>query len=86
MPIARKTACAYLAAQHFETDISPTAALQVAQQVFEGQRHKAGEFETSSTLQRVFKNFADLQEELPSLAERIYGTMVAHATTTEADA
>lgn len=86
LPIARKTACAYLAAQHFETDITPTAALQVAQQVFEGQRHKAGEFETSSTLQRVFKNFADLQDELPSLAERIYGTMVAHVTTNEADA
>jgi exodeoxyribonuclease V gamma subunit len=91
LPVARKTACAYVAAKHFEQDpVSPNAAMQAAEKVFDGNRN-IGEFESSSTLQRVFKSFADLQTELPDLAERLYGAMVANAklmsaTQTEADA
>jgi hypothetical protein len=68
-------------------------AMQAAQQVFDGNRNLTGEYESSTTLQRVFHGFADLQNELPDMAERLYGTMVRTArllsdaqTTEEADA
>jgi hypothetical protein len=67
--------------------------LQAAQQVFDGNRNLTGEYESSTTLQRVFHGFADLQNDLPNMAERVYGTMVRSArllsaaqSTEEADA
>jgi hypothetical protein len=67
--------------------------LQAAQQVFDGNRNLTGEYESSTTLQRVFHGFADLQNDLPDMAQRVYGTMVKSArllsaaqTTEEADA
>jgi hypothetical protein len=55
------------------------AALKTAQQVFDGNRNLTGEYESSTTLQRVFNSFADLQSELPDMAERVYGKMVKSA-------
>ncbi len=92
LPVARKTACAFLIAKLAEPEQAlPQAAMQVAQQVFEGNRNIQGEFESSTALKRVFTNFSDLQHELPALADRIYGAMVSHAklvsaTHTESDA
>lgn len=80
LPVARKTACAFAMTQHTSLDPASTdAALQAAQHVFDGNRNLRGEYESSTTLQRVFKSFADLQNELPDLAERVYGTMVKNA-------
>ena len=47
--------------------------------MFDGNRNLTGEYDSSSTLQRVFHDFADLQEALPDMADRLYGTMVKNA-------
>lgn len=102
LPVARKTACAFVMAmpanqgeeqKENQTQSAVEVALQVAQQVFNGNRNLTGEYESSTTLQRVFHGFADLQNELPSMAQRVYGTMVKSArllsaakTNEEADA
>jgi exodeoxyribonuclease V gamma subunit len=82
LPVARKTACAFAMAMrtsHEEDPAKSEAALQAAQQVFDGNRNLTGEYESSATLQRVFKSFTDLQLVLPEMAERVYGTMVKSA-------
>ena len=82
LPVARKTACAYVMAQHTQPSQDAHAsdlAMQAAQQVFDGNRNLTGEYESSTTLQRVFHGFADLQNDLPNMAERVYGTMVKSA-------
>ena len=83
LPVARQTACAFLTALRAtdpaQASSTAHAALQVAQQVFEGHRHLTGEYADSTALQRVFNSFEDVQHELPSLAERLYGAMVTHA-------
>ena len=85
LPVARKTACAFvmaMSANQAEKDqgTNTTAlALQAAQRVFDGNRNLTGEYESSTTLQRVFDGFADLQNDLPDMAERIYGAMVKSA-------
>jgi exodeoxyribonuclease V gamma subunit len=80
LPVARKTACAFLMAQHTAQDTNAVdAALQAAQQVFHGNRNLTGEYDSSTTLQRVFHSFAEIQDELPHLAERMYGAMVKRA-------
>ena len=82
MPVARKTACAFVMSQQsgLEKESAKLAnALQAAQQVFDGNRNLTGEYESSATLQRVFDGFADLQDALPDMAERVYGAMVKSA-------
>jgi exodeoxyribonuclease V gamma subunit len=82
LPVARKTACAFEMAMPANQDEEKSAvevALQAAQQVFDGNRNLTGEYESSTTLQRVFHSFADLQNELPDMAQRVYGTMVKSA-------
>jgi hypothetical protein len=64
---------------HEEDQAKSEAALQAAQQVFDGNRNLTGEYESSTTLQRVFNGFVDLQLALPDMAERVYGTMVKSA-------
>jgi len=96
LPVARKTACAFVMAMQANQDKEPSAteiALQAAQQVFDGNRNLTGEYESSTTLQRVFHSFANLQNELPEMAQRLYGDMVKSArllsamkSTEEADA
>jgi exodeoxyribonuclease V gamma subunit len=88
LPVARKTACAFVMAmpanqgeeqKENQTQSSVDIALQAAHVVFDGNRNLTGEYESSTTLQRVFHGFADLQNELPDMAQRVYGTMVKSA-------
>jgi exodeoxyribonuclease V gamma subunit len=80
LPVARKTACAFAMALHTAQEPSASeAALHAAQQVFEGSRNRTGEWQESTTLQRVFESFADLEHDLPAMAQRLYGAMVKHA-------
>jgi exonuclease V gamma subunit len=72
LPVARKTACAFVMTQHTrQLPDSTEAALQAAQQVFDGSRHLTGEYHSSPTLQRVFKGFADVAHGLPEVAEQL---------------
>jgi exodeoxyribonuclease V gamma subunit len=81
LPLACKTACAWLMATHFPSsktkpeDIA-TKAASAARLAFEGGFSQQGERETSSCLQRVFPEFEDLWPELPNWAERVYGPML----------
>jgi exodeoxyribonuclease V gamma subunit len=94
LPVARKTACAFVTTQLTSQGTNAKdVALQAAQVVFDGNRNLIGEYESSTTLQRVFNSFADLQNELPDMAQRVYGAMVKNArllsaakVTEEADA
>jgi exodeoxyribonuclease V gamma subunit len=89
LPVAAKTACAYLmavAAEHAD----PMAKAQIA---FDGAHQKHGEYQVAAALQRVFQNFADIASTLPHWAERLYAPMLSaaqvihlHAHTAEADA
>jgi hypothetical protein len=45
-----------------------------------------GEFLESTSLQRVFKNFSDIEMELPTWSQRLYGAMVQHAQLVAIDA
>jgi len=77
LPLACKTACAWLAALHWPThQAQNNKALQKARLAFEG-GHFAGEVSTSAHLQRAFERFEDLQAHLPGWAERVYGPMAA---------
>ena len=72
LPVARKTACAFLNAQRSQ-DPHPLLA---ARSKFEGEHMHSGEYPESTTLQRVFNSFDDLAPHLPEWAERLYGPMV----------
>jgi exonuclease V gamma subunit len=72
LPVARKTACAFLNAQRTQ-DPHPLLA---ARSKFEGGHMQSGEYPESTTLQRVFNSFDDLAPHLSDWAERLYGPMV----------
>ncbi|MEY4340702.1 MAG: hypothetical protein RL541_206 [Pseudomonadota bacterium] len=86
LPVARKSACQYVSVcRSSDTDKYETreqltgAALSAAMQVFEGTHQRTGEFEESTSLQRVFQEFADIADQLPQWADRIYGPIADHA-------
>jgi exodeoxyribonuclease V gamma subunit len=85
LPLACKTACAWLMATHFPSsktkpeDIA-TKATSAARLAFEGGFSQQGERATSSCLQRVFPEFEDLWPDLPTWAERVYGPMLQALT------
>jgi exodeoxyribonuclease V gamma subunit len=89
LPVAGKTACAYLigsAAEHKD----PMAKAQTA---FNGAHQKRGEYQDSPALQRVFNRFEDIEATLAPWAQRLYQPMqqaakVVHLddSATEADA
>jgi len=71
LPIAAKTACAYvmgLAAEHKDP-------MGKAQAAFEGGFGKSGEYADSPALQRVFHSFEDIQPTLADWAARLYEPM-----------
>jgi len=72
LPVARKTACAWLNAQRSQ-DPHPLVA---ARSKFEGGHMLSGEYPESTSLQRVFNSFDDLAPHLPKWAERLYGPMI----------
>ena len=72
LPVARKTACAYLTAQRLQ-EAHP---LNKAAQKFTGNRRQKGEFNESASLQCVLQHFDDIAPTLPDWAERLYGSML----------
>ncbi len=86
LPVSRKSACQYLStlnASHPSKNDGPdtmhAAAIGAARQAFEGSQKRKGELTDNAALQRVFKNFASIEAELPNWAHRLYGAMVQHA-------
>lgn len=86
LPVSCKSSCKYLStlnAPSTRNNESPdqlhVLALAAARQAFEGGHKKVGEFTESASLQRVFKNFSDLEADLPHWSQRLYGAMVRHA-------
>jgi exodeoxyribonuclease V gamma subunit len=75
LPVARDTACAWLVGQIFNNK-NPELD---AQQCFEGTHQRKGELAKSPELQRVFKSYADLQQDLPHWAQALYGDMIRAA-------
>jgi exodeoxyribonuclease V gamma subunit len=81
LPLACKSACAWLMATHFPSSKTKpeevaTKAVSAARQAFEGGFRQEGERATSPSLQRAFPEFEDLWTELPVWAERVYGPML----------
>ena len=71
LPVAAKTACAYimgLAAEHKDP-------MGKAHTAFNGAHQKRGEYQDSPALQRVFNSFEDIEPTLDHWAERLYKPM-----------
>jgi len=86
LSVSSKSACKYLStlnapnkSKSENPDQLHTAALIAARQAFEGGHKQVGEFTKSTSLQRVFKNFSDIEADLPHWAQRLYGAMVQQA-------
>jgi exodeoxyribonuclease V gamma subunit len=86
LPVSRKSACKYLStlnaphpSKNDDSDQIHAAALGAARQAFEGSQQRIGEWTDNASLQRIFKNFASIEAELPNLAHRLYGAIVQHA-------
>ena len=84
LPLARKTACAWLLSQYFPSDKhSPAQAERAAQaaarQAFVGGFRSTGERLTSPSLQRAYPEFEDLWPELSAWAQRVYGPLLQAA-------
>ncbi len=81
LPLARKTACAWLVSDRFPTEKhSPAqavhAAHMAARHAFEGGYHSQGERHTSPSLHRAFAEFDELWPGLPAWAKRVYGPLL----------
>ena len=84
LPVACKTAWAYLQAQAqaarlaaTDPDKEPKDPHDAAQAVFEGTR-RAGERAESAYLARAVETYDDIEAELPAWAERLYGDLARH--------
>ena len=82
LPLARKTACAWLLSQHAPSDKhSPAQAARAAQaaarRAFEGGARSTGERDTSPSLHRAYAEFDDLWPGLSVWAQRVYGPLLA---------
>ena len=75
LPVAAKTACAYLVALHADHK-DPFGQ---AKATFEGAHAKPSEYKNSATLQRAFNQFDDIAEDLPKWAERLYAPLMRAA-------
>ena len=86
LPVACKTAWAYLQAQAKAERVAVDKPDKVkdpheaAQAKFEGGFKRESELTSSAYLTRAFDGYQDIEEELPLWAERLYGAMAAHAT------
>lgn len=86
LPVAAKTACAYLMGVHGDHK-DPQGKAQAA---FEGGFGKRGEYQDSPALQRVFDNFEQIKDGLDTWPERLYepmrkATKVIHLNADSAD-
>jgi exonuclease V gamma subunit len=81
LPVALKTACAYLtarahAAQSKTPQFQHERGWQAARMAFTGQREVRGECQTSPYVQRAFPAFDDLDaDRFCELAQLLYGPM-----------
>ena len=96
LPLARKTACAWLLSQHqsqqqgqkqAQDPRSPSQVAQAAQaaarKAFEGGYKRLGERQTSPSLQRAFPEFDALWPGLPAWADRVYGPLLQTTQTSQ---
>ena len=89
LPLACKTACAWLMATHFPSEKLKTdeevkaKAYGEARQAFEGGYNGQGERDASTCLQRAFPEFESIWPALPEWAERVYGPMLQALMPTE---
>jgi exodeoxyribonuclease V gamma subunit len=91
LPVACKTAWAYLQAQAQaarltinDPDKAPKDPHEAAQAIFEG-AHNAGERAESAYLARTFESYDELEPELPAWAERLYGDLARHIQLTQSE-
>jgi exodeoxyribonuclease V gamma subunit len=86
LPVACKTAWAYLQAQAKADRVAldkPDKVKdphEVAQAIFEGSFMGESELPSSAYLARAFDSYQDIEEELPRWAELLYGAMASHAS------
>jgi exodeoxyribonuclease V gamma subunit len=87
LPVAPKTAWAYLQAQRVNAQLPPDKPPKdphdAAQLVFEGGQFD-GEWDQSAYLQRAFASYTDLRDALPALAQALYGDLAAQVDVTQA--
>ena len=93
LPVSCKSACKYLStfnssnpSKNGSPDQRHRAAIHAAKEAFAGGHQRVGEFLESASLQRVFNNFSDIEIDLPTWSQRLYGDMVEHAQLVAMDA
>jgi exodeoxyribonuclease V gamma subunit len=85
LPVACKTAWAYLQAQAKADRVALDKPDKVkdpheaAQAIFEGGFKRESELTSSAYLARAFDSYQDIEDELPRWAELLYGAMALHA-------
>jgi exodeoxyribonuclease V gamma subunit len=88
LPVACKTAWAYLRAQAKAERVAREKPdkldklkdpHEVAQGIFEGGFKRDSELTSSAYLARAFDSYQDIEDELPQWAQALYGAMVSHA-------
>lgn len=91
LPVACKTAWAYLQAQarnqrlaleHPDKPEKQKDPHEVAEAAFEDGFHREGELNSSPYLARAFESYQDLEDALPDWARAIYGALFDHANIT----
>jgi exodeoxyribonuclease V gamma subunit len=89
LPVACKTAWAYLQAQAKAERVALEKPdkldkvkdpHEVAQAIFEGGFKQGSELTSSAYLARAFDSYQDIEEELPQWAQTLYSAMVSHAS------
>jgi exodeoxyribonuclease V gamma subunit len=90
LPVACKTAWAYLQAQAQadqlavdKPDKEPKDPHDAAQTAFEGSFQRTGERTDSAYLARAFENYDEIEIEMPGWAQQLYGDMAQHVQLTQ---
>ena len=76
LPVAAKTACAFVLAAPIEGQEEGQDRLAKARAAFESAHQRKGEYAQSTSLQRVFDGFDDIAQGLQTWAERLYAPML----------
>jgi exodeoxyribonuclease V gamma subunit len=80
LPVAAKTALAYLRVLHWDPEVDPVKAVDAARSAYHGNYNSSGELGYSLYLQRVYPDFEELWQaddgRFSTLAEALYAPMV----------
>jgi exodeoxyribonuclease V gamma subunit len=80
LPVAAKSALAYLRVLHCDPDVDPDKAVDAARSAYHGNYNSAGELGYSLYLQRIYPDFDELWQaddnNFTNLAEALYAPMV----------